>query len=80
ALARVQLVASFPVEGGSVAAVDESALARAADKASAQGATLPNGYPVTVSTRLSALLHDLQAQQSALETLTALLVSAPWGA
>lgn len=80
ALARVQLVASFPVEGGSVGAEDESALARAADKASAQGATLPNGYPVTVSTRLSGLLHDLEAQQQALETLTALLVSAPWGA
>lgn len=79
-LARVQLVASFPVEGGSVTSGDEPALARAADRASAQGATLPNGYPVTVSSRLSAMLHDLEAQQRALETLTAMLVSAPGGA
>lgn len=80
ALARAQLVAAFPVGGGTVTASDVTGLERAADKASTQGASLPNGYPVTVSSRLSALLHGLESEQRALETLAALLISAPWGA
>ncbi len=79
-LARAQLVATLPVRAQGLTSRDISGLDKAANKTSAQGATLASGFPVTVSTRLSALLDRVRTAQDALVALTALLVAAPLGA
>ncbi len=79
-LARAQLVATLPVRAQGLRSGDVDGLEQAANKTSAQGTTLASGYPVTVSTRLSALLDRVRTAQDALVALTALLVAAPLGA
>lgn len=76
-LARAQVVATLPVRAVDLGAGDIAALERAANKTSAQGTTLSSGYPVTVSTRLPALLAGLVGEQNALVALAALLGAAP---
>ena len=76
-LARAQFVADVPVGGAGLGARDVADLERAANKTAAQGTTLRSGYPVTVSTRLPALLAGLVGAQDALVSLTALIAAAP---
>ncbi|WP_150957974.1 hypothetical protein [Microbacterium testaceum] len=79
-LARAQLVATSPVRAADLRVRDIAGLGKAANKTAAQGTSLASGYPLTVSTRLSAVLERVQGAQDALVSLTALLVAAPFGA
>lgn len=80
ALARAQFTGRFGVDPGTLASADAEALGRAANRAAAQGTSLPSGYPVTVSSRVGALVQGVVAQQNAFVALAALLASAPLGA
>lgn len=78
-LARSQLTAWYPIDGGGLGPADIPALSDVLRAASSARIQLPDAAPLNVSSRLAVALDALEAADAALAAVALLIASAPLG-